>query len=796
MRNNTSANSTLTQQRGVHTRPAWTLILPLLLLNIFAFMAISFSQSANLDQIRNGALGIYPTTPAADWVNGNAGPSNAHFAEGYSIPYRVRIADLIGDANTEHILFIEWDTKQSNGHAIDYITYFQNLDNPTGSHMATFGHGPEVIDPTLGTSFSGAPILVQIPTPSSLGSEVSGQPTTSFNNLPAASYTGNPNITKMAIWGGTIVSLTYDFEDAPDATTGSTQTRLKIVFKASDGKTALIAWAGHIAAEYDWGQGRGATGVSGSPYHTRIISIDGKPGNQDRSLKATAVIIPPPLCGLDPGKYACPETPSLTFNATGSSTGPGISYEWTLVNGTPSAGAKISGSNTGYSVTVVPIGSTFLAGGTFKMKLIVMKTGADPTLCEQSTPSTIVNVVATAGASPTTIDITSAAHSTTLTGGIGAASTFTNVADYTYLWEIVTPGTHGSLTNTTSRIATYTAGLLDAGATIQFRVTATQIAAPNCTDVETVSISVSTVGNCDVSAQTAVCQGSVTTHNGSPNPKPANATYVWSLEGYGGVGSTTSTLASTNGGVSMQVNANSSYRIVLTQTYLNTALNTSCYEDVVVEPTPTVATQYIAPADCADRYFEVKVTNPVVGHSYSIDQPGNSLDFSSQNVVYASGDLIFTGLVPGDGYKVTVTTDGPACTAYDECAAAAAPTQAKEPVTTAAAVKEQPVATAGSEAPKEAVQQKIVLGNAGKVAAAPNPFTTKVRFSFTSMISGHGTLDVYNSVGQKVATVYQGYLQAGREMIREYQAPTNQKGTFVYVFRVGDQQITGKLIAQ
>jgi hypothetical protein len=79
---------------------------------------------------------------------------------------------------------------------MDYITHYQNLDNPAGSHLSTFGHGPETINPTLGTAFAGAPTLFPIPAPSSVGSEVAGIPTSSFNALPGA------DIRKMAIWGG------------------------------------------------------------------------------------------------------------------------------------------------------------------------------------------------------------------------------------------------------------------------------------------------------------------------------------------------------------------------------------------------------------------------------------------------------------------------------------------------------------------------------------------------------------------------------------------------------------------
>src|SRR6478672_9914609 len=99
------------------------LLFPFIFILIISLTPKVYGQAVNLDQIRNGPLGVYSTTPTADWVNGNAGPSNAHFAEGYSIPYRASVTGLIGNSQTVHHLQIMWDTKHSGGHAIDYITH-------------------------------------------------------------------------------------------------------------------------------------------------------------------------------------------------------------------------------------------------------------------------------------------------------------------------------------------------------------------------------------------------------------------------------------------------------------------------------------------------------------------------------------------------------------------------------------------------------------------------------------------------------------------------------------------------
>ena len=66
--------------------------------------------------------------------------------------------------------------------------------------------------------------------------------------------------------------------------------------------SVVIAWGGHIASSVDWHDDPGetvqtASDISGSPYHTRVISIkEGNVvksiGNQDRSLSANAVSEP------------------------------------------------------------------------------------------------------------------------------------------------------------------------------------------------------------------------------------------------------------------------------------------------------------------------------------------------------------------------------------------------------------------------------------------------------------------------------------------------------------------------
>jgi hypothetical protein len=80
------------------------------------------------------------------------------------------------------------------------------------------------------------------------------------------------------------------------------------------------------------------------------------------------------------------------------------------------------------------------------------------------------------------------------------------------------------------------------------------------------------------------------------------------------------------------------------------------------------------------------------------------------------------------------------------------------------------------------------------VNAYPNPFTDRVRFVVRSKVSGQGSLEIYNMLGQKIETVYNGNIVAERSQTIEYRTSTKLNGGLIYIFRVGDKQATGKLL--
>jgi hypothetical protein len=60
--------------------------------------------------------------------------------------------------------------------------------------------------------------------------------------------------------------------------------------------------------------------------------------------------------------------------------------------------------------------------------------------------------------------------------------------------------------------------------------------------------------------------------------------------------------------------------------------------------------------------------------------------------------------------------------------------------------------------------------------------------------AGYGSLELFNLMGQKIKTVYQGQFESGTIQIVEYSIPGIQRADLIYVFRVGNDKTSGKLI--
>ncbi|HYK19534.1 MAG TPA: hypothetical protein VEV42_02295, partial [Pyrinomonadaceae bacterium] len=242
------------------------------------------NPSADLDQFAN--LSGDP----GDWVNGNLGSSKSIYHEGESIPYRLKFDNLPAGS---HTVVIEWDTTKSDKHALDYLTSF-DLSAPSA----------DPCDNPIGASIPNCVTSGVAPFPIPPDPQVTGAGVT-----PIAGF--------FKMYGGTISGVSAYSYPLGSGFTGDKSARIAITFTPSV-VNPVIAWGGHIATRLDWGNNNSAVAISGSPFHTRLISLDGSGGNQDRSLSADAVIFPSSITII---KDTVPDGPKdFGFTATGGLT--------------------------------------------------------------------------------------------------------------------------------------------------------------------------------------------------------------------------------------------------------------------------------------------------------------------------------------------------------------------------------------------------------------------------------------------------------------------------------------------
>ncbi|MGN6430970.1 MAG: DUF7507 domain-containing protein [Gaiellaceae bacterium] len=218
-------------------------------------LARAANPGADINQCRNGTFAAPVQCAGAAWQNGNLGAENSHYREGDSVPFRAILTNLDTSAGNTHTLVIQYDTLQQGKHAYDYLTSYNRTE--TTADATT-----DVSPANAGNCF---PIPIDL--------------TLLFANPSSTQAPGC-----IQIWNGTITDVQYGTMDA----TG--QRSVTVTFTAAN-STVLLAWGGHVASQIDWGAGNSAGAIPGSPYHMRLLTLDGASlGNMDRSMKTVAAV--------------------------------------------------------------------------------------------------------------------------------------------------------------------------------------------------------------------------------------------------------------------------------------------------------------------------------------------------------------------------------------------------------------------------------------------------------------------------------------------------------------------------
>jgi hypothetical protein len=97
------------------------------------------------------------------------------------------------------------------------------------------------------------------------------------------------------------------------------------------------------------------------------------------------------------------------------------------------------------------------------------------------------------------------------------------------------------------------------------------------------------------------------------------------------------------------------------------------------------------------------------------------------------------------------------------------------------------------------VSPALKLGGVDELSASvttyPNPYTDRLVLTITSKVSGNSSLELYDLLGRKVSTLYNGFIEKGAVKTFTYYNSGKSSKTLVYKFSNGKEVITGKVIS-
>jgi len=358
-------------------------------------------------------------------------------------------------------------------------------------------------------------------------------------------------------------------------------------------------------------------------------------------------------------------------------------------------------------------------------------TVARVTLVVNQTPNlTITNP--TAVCSPATVDITAAAITTGSILPAGTSLTY-------YTDNNNSPGT---------QITSAAAQSLGNG---KYWIKATTATTPECINAKSV---IATVNITPAAPQATLTQPNCSVSTGTiVVTSPLGAGITFSIDG------TNYQSSATFGNVSPG-------------TYNVTAKSNNCTSSATSKTINSAPPAALAPSLCilqqpdlcGNSTGSLRVTNPTgPGYQYSKDNGANWQTNSD-----------FTGLAAGSNPSIIVKN-------ADGCISAATSCSSADPT------------CLSSVTSKVSVTTENITASQTTVKAYPNPFSDKVRFELTSSVAGNGNLEVYNMMGQRVKTIYKGFISSGTQTF-ELNLPTRQIASLIYVLRIGDKKISGKLL--
>lgn len=234
-----------------------------------------YSQCANDD-----GDGYSGNPGDCDWTNGNLNSSNSTYTESDATVQRLAIADLTPG---NHTVTIQYDSLKGGKHAYDFIT--SDIFSEDWVNSADLCASPL-------TSFASCALA-----PAVYSSVIPTAPNTNTGAYNTDENAGSER--KFAIRNGSWVSVgTPTVIGGADAPTNIQLTFTvpsnclnKYQKQGIDVCEVLISFGAHISKEEDWGIGNSAVDIQGSPYHVRVVELDGGTvGSRDNQMAASAIV--------------------------------------------------------------------------------------------------------------------------------------------------------------------------------------------------------------------------------------------------------------------------------------------------------------------------------------------------------------------------------------------------------------------------------------------------------------------------------------------------------------------------
>ena len=254
---------------------------------------VEAAAKVDLEQCANGTLSAPLAGGTCDYERGNMNEQKSHYAEGNYISYRMVITGL---ASGPHVLQFSWDTTKQSKHAIDWIGT-HNITNTGANPCQKDTHTSNQTEYCTLASFSDEAF---IPVDPNIQSATITPLLGPHPTMPTSGkfYAWGADITNETAAG--ILNITYSLIPAGSYVGDTSTTLVQINFTVPNpAGTVVFAWAGHIGdhrtyllPDSGWGTGNSAVDVSGSPYHTSLVSLDGSGGNLDLQLAASAITSP------------------------------------------------------------------------------------------------------------------------------------------------------------------------------------------------------------------------------------------------------------------------------------------------------------------------------------------------------------------------------------------------------------------------------------------------------------------------------------------------------------------------